>query len=161
MVLPFLRSVLLLTFVYLAVTANAEPANIALGLLIAGMVTLLVRPRSGPTDLRRLPGALWGLVRYTAILAVDILKNGFIVARIVLDPDLPIRPGIIAVPSGCPSELTTALSAHAITVTPGELVIGIDEQHVLYVHCLDVLRSAEDTIQAQTRRRELFSKIFS
>jgi multicomponent Na+:H+ antiporter subunit E len=161
MVLPFLRSVLLLTFVYLAVTANAEPANIALGLLIAGMVTLLVRPRSGPTDLRRLPGALWGLVRYTAILTLDIIKNGLIVARIVLDPDLPIRPGIIAIPSGCQSELATALSAHAITVTPGELVIGIDEQHVLYVHCLDVTRAAEHAAQAQTMRRELLSKILS
>jgi multicomponent Na+:H+ antiporter subunit E len=161
MILPFLRSVLLLALVYLAVTGNLEPANIVLGLLIAIVVTLLVRPRSGPTDLRRLPGALWGLARYTVILIVDIIKNGLNVARIVLDPALPIRPGIIAIPSGCQNELAAALSAHAITVTPGELVIGIDDQFVLYVHCLDVTRAAEHAAQAQAMRRELLSKILS
>jgi multicomponent Na+:H+ antiporter subunit E len=52
------------------------------------------------------------------------------------------------------------LSAHAITLTPGELVLGIDDQGVLYVHCLDVTQSAAYAAEAQQLRQELLSKIF-
>jgi multicomponent Na+:H+ antiporter subunit E len=100
------------------------------------------------------------LVRYLAILAADVVKSGIGVARIVLDPALPIKPGIITIPSCCESELGSALSAHALSITPGELVIGIDEAGVMYTHCLDATHSAEYTAQAQAMRRDLLSKIF-
>jgi multicomponent Na+:H+ antiporter subunit E len=77
-----------------------------------------------------------------------------------LNPKLPIRPGIIAIDSGCSSELGAALSAHALSITPGELVIGIDDEGVMYTHCLDATHSAEYTAQAQAMRRDLLSKIF-
>jgi multicomponent Na+:H+ antiporter subunit E len=121
---------------------------------------LLLRPQPGRTDLRRLPGGVWSAIRYVVILIVDVLKSGIGVARIVLDPALPIRPGIIAIESGCETELGTAISAHAISITPGELVLGIDEAGVLYVHCLDATRSAESATAAQKQRRELLSRIF-
>lgn len=159
MVMAFLRAFVVLFGVYLAITGNLEPANLILGLIVAAIITALVPPRSRAGSLSRLPGALWGLIRYLVILAVDIITNGINVARIVLDPALPIRPGIIAIPSGCHNEVATALSAHAISVTPGELVMGIDEQFTLYVHCLDVTHAAEYSAQAQAMRRELLSKI--
>ena len=84
-----------------------------------------------------------------------------IVARIVLDPKLPIQPGIVAIHSGCKSELATALSAHAISITPGELVLGIDDKGVLYTHCLDATHAAQYATEAQALRRNLLSKIFA
>ena len=111
-------------------------------------------------ELRRLPAAAWAVVRYIAILAADVVKSGVDVARIVLDPALPIRPGIIAIETGCDSEWGTALSAHAISITPGELVIGVDRGGVLYTHCLDATRSAEYAAEAQEMRSNLLSKIF-
>lgn len=157
----YIRTILVLLVIYLALTGNLQPSNIVLGALVAGVATLLLRPQPGRTDLRRLPAAAWALVRYIAILAADVVKSGIGVARIVLDPKLPIRPGIVAIDAGCCSELATALSAHALTITPGEMVIGIDEAGVMYAHCLDATHSAEYAAEAQAMRRDLLSKIFA
>lgn len=149
-----------LLLVYLALTGNLQPANIVVGAVIAAVVTALIRPAPRAMDLRRLPRALWATVRYIALLGADVVKSGFAVARIVLDPALPIRPGIIAVPSGCTSELAQALSAHALSITPGEVVIGIDDAGTLYTHCLDATHSAEIIADLQALRRNLLSQIF-
>jgi multicomponent Na+:H+ antiporter subunit E len=78
----------------------------------------------------------------------------------VLNPRLPLRQGIIAIPSGCQSELGTALSAHAITLTPGEMVVEIDADGVMYTHALDVSAAETAVLDAQTQRRDLLAKIF-
>ncbi len=157
----YVRSILILLILYLAITGNLQISNIVLGTLVATIATMLLRPQPDSIDLNRLPLAAWALLRYISILAVDVVRSGINVARIVLHPALPIRPGIIAIPSGCDSELGAALSAHAITITPGEMVIGIDEQGVLYTHCLDATHAAEYAAQAQAMRRDLLSKIFA
>lgn len=157
----YVRSILILLLLYLAITGNLQISNIVLGVLVATIATLLLKPQPDSIDLHRLPSAAWALLRYIFILAVDVVRSGINVARIVLDPALPIQPGIIAIPSGCNSELSVALSAHAITITPGEMVIGIDEQGVLYTHCLDATHAAEYAAQAQAMRRDLLSKIFA
>jgi len=157
----YIRTILILLVIYLALTGNLQLSNIVLGVLVAGIAALLLRPQPGRMNLRRLPVAIWATIRYIAILASDVVRSGITVARIVLDPKLPIRPGIVAIESGCKSELATALSAHALSITPGELVIGIDEAGVLYTHCLDATHAAEYVAQAQAMRRDLLSKIFA
>jgi multicomponent Na+:H+ antiporter subunit E len=89
----------------------------------------------------------------------ELIVSGLQVAHIVLSPSLPIKPGIIAIPSGTDSDLATALSAHAITVTPGELVVEISDDGVMYTHVLDVTMSEAARLNAQEQRRNLLSKI--
>jgi multisubunit Na+/H+ antiporter MnhE subunit len=149
-----------LWLVYLALTSNLEPGNLVLGLLIAAGLTALLRPPRGTFELRKLPAALLALGRYLLVVVVDAIKSGLVAARLVLDPALPVKPGIIAIPSGCDSELATALSAHAITLAPGEMVVEIGEGGVMYTHTLDVTHAAEYVAEAQQLRRELLRKIF-
>jgi multicomponent Na+:H+ antiporter subunit E len=156
----YITTVVALLLVYLALTGNLQPSNLLVGALVAALATVLVRPAQGPFDARRLPGAVWATVRYIGLLAADVVKSGIGVARIVLAPKLPIRPGIVAVPSGCSSELAQALSAHALSITPGEVVIGIEEGGTLYTHCLDATHSAEVVADLQALRRNLLSQIF-
>ena len=146
--------------IYLAVTANLEWRNLILGALVALIATALTPSRRRPLRWRRLPGAVLALARYLAILGKDLVLGGYQTARIVLDPKLPLRPGVAAIPSGCESELATALSAHAITLAPGEMVIEIDEQGVMYTHMLDTSQAAESVAEAQRLRRDLLRKIF-
>jgi len=149
-----------LWLVYLALTGNLELSNLLLGLLIAVGLTALLRPPRGTFELRQLPGALLALIRYLVIVIRDAIKSGLFAARLVLDPELPIKPGIITIPSGCASELATALSAHAITLAPGEMVVEIGEGGVMYTHALDATQAAEYVEQAQDMRRDLLRKIF-
>jgi multicomponent Na+:H+ antiporter subunit E len=149
-----------LWLVYLALTANLELSNVALGLLIAVGLTLLLRPPRGTFEIRRLPGALVALVRYLFVVFFDAIKSGLVAARLVLDPALPVKPGIIAIPSDCDSELATALSAHAITLAPGEMVVEIGKDGTMYAHALDATRAVEYVEEAQELRRALLRKIF-
>ena len=151
--------ILFLTLIYLMLKANFEWLNVVVGVLISLVITLLLRPRFKPVSWYRLPRAILAMVQYTGILIYNTIKGGLIVARSVWSPKVKIDPAIIAIPSGCESELATALSAHAISVSPGELVVEIDEDGVMYTHILDVTHSSEYKEQAQLMRRELLSKI--
>jgi multicomponent Na+:H+ antiporter subunit E len=156
----YIRVIIPLLIIYLALTSNLELSNILLGLLVASVVAVLIGPQRHPYNLRRLPETLIATGQYVLILLVDIMKNGVQVARIVLTPSLPIKPGIIAIPSHCDTELGTALSAHAITVSPGELVVEVGEDGTMYTHCLDATDSEVKAAEAQKMRVNLLRKIF-
>ena len=144
----------LLLFAYLALTGNAHPGNIVLGGVVTlGVLALLPSPGARVAG-RPWLASLWAYARFFAGLAVDIVKCGFQVALVVLRPSLPIRPGILAIRSGCRTAVGTALSAHAITVTPGEMVVEIGRDGTLYTHCLDVEASAKAADAEQAVRRE-------
>jgi multicomponent Na+:H+ antiporter subunit E len=156
----YLRVTLPLLIIYLALTSNLALNNILLGLLVSTTIAILIRPQRQHYQLHRLPGTLWAVGQYVLILMVDIIKNGLQVARIVLTPSLPIQPGIISIPSQCDTEFGTALSAHAITVSPGELVVEVGEDGTMYTHCLDATNSEQKAAEAQRMRVNLLQKIF-
>lgn len=150
-----------LFIVYLALTGNAEPANLVMGALVAVGISLLRPKMNLPLlNLKRLPQFLWAGIRYLFVVAWDVIRGGISTARIVLDPNLPLNPGIIAIPSGTRSELGTALSAHAITLSPGEMVVAIDDEGVMYTHCLNVDDSEKMVADAQNLRKNLLSRMF-
>jgi multisubunit Na+/H+ antiporter MnhE subunit len=155
------RAIVLLALAYLALTANLELSNIIVGLLLATAIILLLRPERRPVNLKRTIPAAIAFGRYLLILIYDLLVSGIQVARIVLDPALPIKPGVVAIPSGCESELGTALSAHAVSLTPGELVVEIDERGVMYTHCLNATGAEQYIAAAQKLRRDMLEKIFT
>jgi multicomponent Na+:H+ antiporter subunit E len=145
---------------YLLLSDRWNLGNLMIGLAIAFGITALLRPRFVRLNWRSIPAMLWALARYSWVILYDMLTSGIQVARLLLSRRMDLLPGIIAIPSGCQSELGTALSAHAITLSPGELVVEMDEQGVMYTHCLDVSRASQHLFQAQELRRTLLSKIF-
>jgi multicomponent Na+:H+ antiporter subunit E len=157
----YLLMIVPLLFVYLELSSNFELSNIIVGLIIVPGIVKLIRPRRLPADWRRLPSSVFALVRYLVKLVYDVTASGIQVARIVLDPALPIKPGIVSIPSDCESEMATALSAHAITLAPGEMVVEIDEKGVMYTSCLDTTNSEKYVEDAQKIRKDLLQKIFS
>jgi multicomponent Na+:H+ antiporter subunit E len=155
----YLPLVLFLTSVYLLLTSNLEWLNIIAGVAIAAGITLLLRPQVRPASWKKAPRAILAIIQYLGILIYDIFKGGIMVARSVWSRDLRIQPSIIAIPSGCESELATALSAHAVSIAPGEVAVEIGTDGVIYTHVLDVTHSAEYQQQAQQLRNDLLSKI--
>lgn len=155
-----IQKTIILSIVYLLITGNFEFINWVVAFLIGLGVSMLVPAQSLYISWTRLPAALWAGLRYLGTLVLDMLGSGFQVARIILNPSLPINPGIVDIETGSQSELSTALSAHAISLTPGELVIEMDDQGHLYTHCLDVSKSKEYGESARQIRKELLIKIF-
>ncbi len=152
---------ILLFAVYLILSGNATVPNLVVGALIAfGISTLLPRRATVKFQWQRIPAFTWALIRYIFVVLWDVVKGGIATARIVLSPEMPLKPGIIAIPSGSTSELGTALSAHATTLSPGELVVEMDAEGTLYTHCLNVDKSAAYVADAQALRANLLKDMF-
>jgi multicomponent Na+:H+ antiporter subunit E len=142
-----------------AITESLDPGDVLTGLLVAVVIALLVRPSRTTLNLRRLPARTLALLLYILRLVIEIIQNGLFVASVVLRPKMNIRSAIIAVPSESHDDLGTAISAHGITVTPGELVVEVGLDRVMYVHCLDLRGDPAELHEAQKKRMALINRI--
>lgn len=79
---------------------------------------------------------------YVLIFLWECLKANIDVARRVIHPDLPIRPGTVAVKVNLKSNKGLTLLANSITLTPGTTSVDIDKENgILYVHWIYVKES--------------------
>ncbi len=88
---------------------------------------------------------LFMLIKYFFFLGVDIIIANIGVAIIVLNPKMPISPGIIIMRCDLERSLLRALYANSITLTPGTITVEL-EDNLLIVHALteDVAHGLED-----------------
>lgn len=159
----YIRMTLLLAVIYLALTSNLQPLNILMAVIIgAGVALLLGQPTERRSTRRTFPGSIVAGIRYLGVLIYDLGASGVQTARLLLSPSLPIQQAIIDIPSRCESELGAALSAHSITLTPGELVVEMapTPRNDLYTHVLEADKAESYVHDAQAMRRELLDQIF-
>lgn len=84
-----------------------------------------------------------------------VVKSNIDVALRVLQPVIPIKPGIVKVTTKLTSKLGRLILANAITLTPGTITVDIQEEH-LYIHWIAV--DAEDTEEATKKIVSQFEK---
>jgi multicomponent Na+:H+ antiporter subunit E len=156
-----LLTIVALALGYIALTGNLEPLNLLASLVVAVVVSLLLPqvPDAGrDSGWERWPARLGALAVYLPLVAWDVLLSGVAVARLVLRPSLPVRPGLVETPTPAGPEWMKAANAHAITLTPGELVMDMTPER-MRVHCLDAPRSAVSMPQAQRWRRRWLARV--
>ncbi len=115
--------------------------NFILGLIFAPFIIRPFKPLyhferdfSISKGIKKLPAQ----ARYLYVLIKEIIKANIVVAKIVLQPKIDIKPGIIAVPIRTKTDLGITAIANTITLTPGTLTIDMsDDRSVLYVHAID------------------------
>ena len=96
---------------------------------------------------------LWILARLACRFLYELVLANLSVARIVLSPSLPIRPGIIAYETKLTSDLALTSLANMITLTPGTLTLDISEdRRYLYVHTLNI----QDPVEVAESIRQAF-----
>lgn len=78
-------------------------------------------------------------LRLTMSFICELLLSNWAVLRIVCDPELPIRPGIIAYNTKLRSDLALTILSNMITLTPGTLTLDISEDRsTLFIHTLAI-----------------------
>lgn len=149
-----------LALAWIAIVGSFSLENLAVGMLV-GIGIVLLGPKPKPLSLRRLPSQLLALIVYVLMLFRDICFSGMDVARRVLSPDMRLKPGIITVSTQDKARSPTvlALSANTISLTPGELVVEVADDHLMYVHCLNVDESAASLDVVQARRLSVLMRM--
>ena len=136
----FKHTVLLFLFLVLLWTLLA-PHNIQeiwAGVAVAALValfTLRMDPVLG--DIKLTPKSFLYLLIYIFVFIKELVISNFDVARRVVDPKLPIKPGIIKVKTILHSNIGKTILANSITLTPGTLTVDIKDEY-LYIHWIEI-----------------------
>jgi len=124
---------------WLLLSGRLDMMHLGLGLVCSLLVALfshdlLIRDSGG--TLRRLVIFI-RFIPFLGWLVLQIIIANIDVARRVVDPKMPILPGIIKFRSNLKSDVAQTTLATSITLTPGTMtvdVVGGD----FYIHCLAI-----------------------
>lgn len=146
---------------WMLVVQRVSVDSFAVGYVLGLAILLLLSVHEGSVKWRKLPDQLVGLVIYVLTLFRDIWNSSMDVTKRVLNPELPMNPGILAVETGDPNEsdVIAAFSAHGITITPGELVVDFGGKTIMFVHCLDVGASSQSAPGGQVIRLKRLNRV--
>ena len=133
----YLFSFGVVVLLWLLLAGSLKNEEIAAAVAAGVIVTAVAGPRLAIfTGLRFSMAAPWHLVWYLIHFFAALVRANLDVARRVLTPSLPIRPGVVEVRTGLQSSLGRLLLANSITLTPGTLTVDVQDERIL-VHWID------------------------
>jgi len=129
---------LVLMALWLFLTWSLEPAQIIAGVVVSILVVALMGNIFIRKAVRILnPVRIFWMIVYIPYLFWYILLANFDVAYRVINPTMPIRPGIVRFKTKLKTDMGKTMLANSITLTPGTLTVDIigDE---FFVHWINI-----------------------
>lgn len=134
--IPLFPINLLLALVWVAVTGAFSLANLLFGFALGAVGLWLIREQVGTQTYVGRSRRIFALI---LVFLYELVKSALKVAWIVVQPRMPINPGIIAYPLRVDRDFEITLLANLITLTPGTLSVDVSaDRKFLYVHAIDV-----------------------
>ena len=130
----------LVLFIHLAIfwllwSGHYQPVMLAYGALSCALVVAAC-VRTGLVDRESLPYHMffrsWV---YLPWLLFEIVKSNIDVAKIILNPMLPMRPHILRTKASQQTDVGRVIFANSITLTPGTITLAVREGEMV-VHAL-------------------------
>jgi len=132
---------ILVFIIYIVFTGSATIYDIITGVLISVVIGVIVanivisNPYK-PFNPRRW---IWFLAYALYYFFIAEVKAHIDVIKRILDPRMPMNPGIVKIPINVNSDYAITAVANSITNTPGTVVVEIDEKNkYFYVHWINV-----------------------
>jgi len=87
----------------------------------------------------RLLRRAWYFIVYVVRFSKELTLANYQVAKLVLSPSMPIRPGFISIPLEAKTDFEITSFANSITLTPGTISVHIpDDRSAIVIHAIDV-----------------------
>lgn len=142
---------------WIAISGVYQPLTIGFGVMSAVVASYVVH-RMNVVDQDPIPLKLHPvrMARYWGWLMVQIIKSNIVVTRVILSPNMPIRPNFFATRITQKTELAQVIFANSITLTPATVTVETGDDH-LWVHALafsDGDPEALDDMNARVRAIE-------
>lgn len=136
----FKQGLLLFGFLFLLwlLLAGSQQQELIAGAIAAFLLTLIFfRNASIFAEIRLTPKAIIYFLIYIFVFLGELIKSNIDVAFRVLNPKLPINPGIVRVKTRLQSRSGRIFLANSITLTPGTLTVETKGDDY-YIHWIDV-----------------------
>jgi multicomponent Na+:H+ antiporter subunit E len=125
-----------LTLVWILLWGTVSAANIISGLVIALVITLLLPLPAVPVEGRVHPISL---IRLIGLVAWYLVLSSAQLAWLAVKPGPPPLSAVLRAHMAIKSDLVLALAVNIINLTPGTIVLEIDQvRRMIYVHVIDV-----------------------
>lgn len=129
----------LVLFVLWVALAGFAIEEIVIGAAVSLIVAFLIRNTSiYEFGLGIVVQALKFIVLYLPLFIFKLIEANVSLAKIVLDPKLPINPGFVTISTGLKGDMAKLILANSITLTPGTLTVDVSEDELL-IHWVDVV----------------------
>lgn len=142
-------STFIVFYVLWLVLAGVNLQELIAGALVAMLLALVagkfVNYEFGPSSV---VSVVKFTVMYIPLFIWKLVLANLQMAKIVLSPSLPIKPGFVVIKTGLQKDISKLSLANSITLTPGTLSIDVDEDEVL-IHWVDVQGENEAEYMAQ------------
>ncbi|MBX9448434.1 MAG: Na+/H+ antiporter subunit E [Taibaiella sp.] len=135
MVKQFLMN-LVLTFLWVALTGHLNYANFAVGYFL-GFVILWMISRKDKPEQRKYFTRVPKILEFLLYFLYDTIRANLQVAYDVITPKYFMRPGVVAFPMDAKNEFEITMLANIIALSPGTLVIDVNEpEKIIYIHVM-------------------------
>ena len=134
---------------WLGLTYPPDAQQLLAGALVALVLAFLVGESATVfADVRLSPKAILYWIAYVAVFLKELIRANLDVAFRVIDPKLPIKPGIVKVETRLQTPLGRLLLANSITLTPGTITVE-SQGTTLFIHWISV---EGEGLEERTRR---------
>lgn len=138
-----LITTIVLALVWIAWSWHFEPLVVGFG-VVAVVLTVALSKRMNILDEEGEPFEInIRLIRYIPWLVIEVLKANFQVAKLILDPEMPISPRLLKVRANQRTTLGQVIHANTITLTPGTISLDLRDNTIL-VHALSAEAQHQD-----------------
>lgn len=118
--------------------AGTDRQELIVGAAVSFVLMLIfLKNASVFAEIRLSPKAIGYFIIYIFVFLGELFKSNIDVAFRVLNPKLPINPGIVRVKTKLRSKLGRIILANSITLTPGTLTVETKGDS-FYIHWIDV-----------------------
>lgn len=150
-------SLFLILFAIWIFVAGYNIQELILGGIVAAILSYILSGYLNISlNIAIIPKLLIFIIVYIPTLVIELIKANLDVAKRVLDPKLPINPGIVKIPTALKGDVGKLILANSITLTPGTISIDADSENV-YIHWIDV--KGKNSEEYQSHVSSSFEKI--
>jgi multicomponent Na+:H+ antiporter subunit E len=137
----FPATFLVLWATWIILTFSLDPQELAVGAVSSAFVSALSYGflfRSGIKEKFSPKKIVYALAYIPSYMWAEVKSHWDVMKRIV-NPRMPINPGIVKIKTGLKTDMGLTGLANAITMTPGTLSVEVvEEEPCLYIHWIDV-----------------------
>ena len=135
---------ILLFLVWIGLTNSLDIQELIVGAIVAFVVARFFTPNR-EFDLKLLAIKY---IKFIPLFFKSLVQSNIEVAKIVLNPKLPINTGIVKLKTTLKGDSDKLILANAITLTPGTITIELDKND-LYIHVLNIEDENRDVLQGE------------
>ncbi len=126
---------LFLFFIWIALTLNFGVQELTTGFIVSFILAFIyIKNYKADYPFRFRPFAY---MKYLVVFIKNLILSNIDVAKRVIDPKLPINPGIVAIKTDIKRDYKKLVLANSITLTPGTITLDVQDD-ILFIHWIDV-----------------------